>query len=310
MVENRWYAILTSAEVPRSGPLGVVRLGEHLVLWRDAAGVLQAVSDRCPHRGAAMSAGRVVDGCIECPFHGFRFDGAGACVALPAHGTGANARPIPPNLRAPAFHVREAQDFVWLWSGDGEPGPLPWFDELDDSYTWHGFHDDWATHYTRAVENQLDFTHLPFAHRTTIGSSPRLRGRLDVVTEIEGDRMKVSYDPATYDGGGFYVELLAPNLWRNRLAPGAFALIAFTPIDATHTRLYLRFYAKKRGIPGLAWAACWVSNLFNRYILWQDKRIVLTQLPLETKLGMPERLVPSDRPILEWRQWRERNLKR
>ena len=57
-----------------------------------------------------MSAGRVVDGCIECPFHGFRFDGAGACVALPAHGTGANARPIPPNLRAPAFHVREAAE--------------------------------------------------------------------------------------------------------------------------------------------------------------------------------------------------------
>jgi len=308
MVRDRWYVVLAVSELPAKGPLGVTRLGERLVLWRDRAGVLHCVGDVCPHRGAALSAGRVVDDCVECPFHGFQFDGSGACTVLPAHGTG--PRPIPANMRSPRHIVREHQGFVYLWTGSAEPGPgfeeVPWFEELDDSFEWDGFTDDWATHYTRAIENQLDFTHLPFAHRTTIGRA--VPGRLEVITEVDGDRMRITYDPATYDAKGFFVKFHLPNLWLNRLAPGIFALMAFAPVDEANTRIYVRFYQRKMAIPGAAWAVAWVGNLFNRYILGQDKRIVLTQRPVRTDLGMRERLVPSDRPILELRKWRHHLL--
>lgn len=310
MVRDRWYVILAVRELPAKGPLGVTRLGKRLVLWRDRAGALQCVGDVCPHRGAALSAGRVVDDCVECPFHGFQFDGTGACTVLPAHGTG--PRPIPANMRSPRHVVREHQGFVYLWTGPSEPGTLPWFDELpwfeelNASFEWDGFTDDWATHYTRAIENQLDFTHLPFAHRTTIGRA--VPGRLEVLTEVDGDRMRITYDPATYDAKGFFVKFHLPNLWLNRLAPGIFALMAFAPVDEANTRIYVRFYQRKMAVPGAAWAVAWVGNLFNRYILGQDKRIVLTQRPVRTDLGMVERLVPSDRPILEFRRWRHHLL--
>ena len=304
LVRNRWYVILESHEVPSGRPLGVTRLGMPLVLWRDSAGVLRCVSDRCPHRGAALSLGRVVDGCVECPFHGFRFDGAGACTQIPANGTD---KPIPSAMRTPASEVREANGFVWLWYGETPSADrpalpdLPWFPEIDDRYVYASFADDWDTHYTRAVENQLDFTHLPFVHATTIGKS--VPHRLDVLTTVDGDHIRVTYDPATYDAKGFFVELIAPTLWRNRLSANVWAMIAFVPVDATHTRLYLRFYQSYVTLPGLGWFVSWLSNQFNRHILHQDKRVVLTQEPRQTHLHMGEVLIPSDRPIIEWRRW-------
>lgn len=305
MVPNRWYLVLESREVPRDRPLGVTRFGLRLVLWRDAAGRLQCTTADCPHRGADLALGRVVNGCIECPFHGFQFDGAGRCTVLPAHGT---ERPIPPAMRTRAFPTHEHAGLVWLWFGEPQDPrpPPPWFPDLDEGFVYHTFTDDWDTHYTRAIENQLDFTHLPFAHRSTIGRA--LPGRLEVLTEVNGDHMKVMYDPRTYDAKGFFVELVAPNLWRNRLAPGVWALAIFAPVDEAHTRLYLRFYQNKLTLPGVGWLLCWLMNWVNRFILWQDKRIVLTQRPLATAPRMGEVLVPSDKPIVEWRRWRARHL--
>lgn len=297
---DRWYVVLLASELPRDRPVGVTRLGHRLVFWRGPDGAPRAALDDCPHRGAALSLGRVVDGCVECPFHGFRFDATGACTLIPANGADG---PIPKAMRTRAFPVVERAGYLWLWYGEPPEAlpPVPWFEELDHGYAHHTFADDWDTHLTRAVENQLDFTHLPFAHRTTIGRG--LPGRLDVLVEAEGDRIKVRYDPATYDAKGFFVELVAPNLWRNRLADGVWVVAVFAPVDAGRTRLYLRFYQRFLTVPLLGTFACWASNLFNRYVLWQDKRIVLTQEPRETALRMGEVLVPSDRPIVAYRRW-------
>lgn len=303
MVRDRWYVILEASEVPRHTPVGVLRLGRRLVLWRDVSGVVQCVDEACRHRGASLALGRIVDNCVECPFHGFQFSGDGTCSAIPANGP---SKPIPAAMNARSWRVCEKSGFVWLWNGDGEPGPIPWFDELDQGMVYAGFTDDWPIHYTRAVENQLDFTHLPFAHRTSIGRG--LPGALDVITTIDGDRMHMTYDPATWDGRGFYVEFIAPGIWRNRLAPNVFAFIAFVPVDEANTRLYLRFYQGYLTVPVLGQLMCQASNLFNRYILNQDKRIVLTQEPRSTALHMEEVLLRSDQPIIAFRRWRDRLL--
>jgi phenylpropionate dioxygenase-like ring-hydroxylating dioxygenase large terminal subunit len=80
-------------------------------------------------------------------------------------------------------------------------------------------------------------------------------------------------------------------------------------VDNDNTRLYLRFYQSFVTLPLLGTGICWLSNLLNRYILDQDKRIVLTQEPRSTQLRMNEVLIPSDRPIIEYRKWRHANLK-
>jgi phenylpropionate dioxygenase-like ring-hydroxylating dioxygenase large terminal subunit len=300
VVPDRWYVILESKEVSHT-PLKVTRLKQKLVLWRDAQGRICCTDDACPHRGAALSLGQVVDGCIECPFHGFRFAADGQCTKIPANGP---KRPIPAAMRVRAWTVCEAHGFIWLWFGTA-PNPLlpvPWFKELDERFIYGSFTDDWPIHYTRAIENQLDFTHLPFAHRTTIGRG--LPEHLDILMDIQGDRIRVTYDPTTYDAKGFFIEFVGPNVWLNRLSDAAFATIAFVPIDEENTKLYLRFYQRFVTLPGLGWLACAMANLSNRFILSQDKRIVLTQEPRRSDLGMAEVLVSSDRPIAFYRRWR------
>ena len=71
MIPNQWYVVLDSSEV-RDAPIGVTRMGEKLVFWRDQAGKLSCLRDRCVHRGVELSKGHVVsNGRLQCPFHGF-----------------------------------------------------------------------------------------------------------------------------------------------------------------------------------------------------------------------------------------------
>lgn len=69
MIRNQWYVVLESKEVGKK-PLGVLRMGEKLVFWRDNQGVVHCAIERCPHRGAALSKGTVLEGRLQCPFHG------------------------------------------------------------------------------------------------------------------------------------------------------------------------------------------------------------------------------------------------
>jgi phenylpropionate dioxygenase-like ring-hydroxylating dioxygenase large terminal subunit len=81
-----WIAILSSREVKRGRPYRVQRMGEDMVFWRDGDGKIMALRNYCPHRQALLSQGKVVNGLIQCPYHGFEFDGAGNVVHVPAMG--------------------------------------------------------------------------------------------------------------------------------------------------------------------------------------------------------------------------------
>src|SRR5437773_12453990 len=93
-----WYIAAPSREVGRQ-PVRRVVEGETLVLFRDSVGKVQALIDRCAHRGMALSRGRVVGDCVECPYHGWRYDGAGAVRAVPALCAGERL-PQPRSMRA------------------------------------------------------------------------------------------------------------------------------------------------------------------------------------------------------------------
>lgn len=77
VLEREWFAVANAAEVSAQKPLGVVALGRKIVLWRTGGG-LAAWEDLCVHRGAQLSLGRIVDGCLQCPYHGWTYDGSGA----------------------------------------------------------------------------------------------------------------------------------------------------------------------------------------------------------------------------------------
>ena len=94
-----WHPVATVGELDQ-GPVARTLCGTPIVLFRAGDGRPVALPDRCSHRNAPLSLGAVVDGCIECPYHGWRYDGSGRCVEIPSIGLAATPpRPTSPRSR-------------------------------------------------------------------------------------------------------------------------------------------------------------------------------------------------------------------
>jgi vanillate O-demethylase monooxygenase subunit len=168
-IENAWYAAALSREIVADVPLGRILLGRACVLLRQPDGRVAMLEDRCPHRFAPLSQGRVVDGAIACPYHGLRFAADGRCVHNP-HGSGR----IPDQARVRAWPTLERHGAVWFWPGDpddADPGLLPDWPFLDERthVTRHGYLQT-AAGYQLSVDNLLDLSHFQFLHPQTLGS--------------------------------------------------------------------------------------------------------------------------------------------
>ena len=319
MIPNQWYVLMETKEV-KGQPVGVTRMGEKLVFWRDGTGNVSCLRDKCPHRGVELSKGQVVNGHIQCPFHGFEYDGSGRAMLIPANGRNA---PVPRAFKVHSYPTYEAHGFVWVWWGDNPPEDLPpprFFDDIDDGFTYATIHDLWNAHYSRAIENQLDVVHVPFVHYNTIG-----RGIGELVdgpgTEwIEEDMFYVyafnreddgtpprrpSEVPVPPADREFKLEFLFPNLWQNYISQDVRIVVAFAPVDEEHTLFYLRFYQKFLTVPGLKELVTWAAMPFNRRVLHQDRRVVETQQPRPSGLRIGEKMIQGDRPIIEYRRRRE-----
>ncbi len=317
MIRNQWYVVLESNEVGNH-PIGVTRLGEKLVFWRDRAGKVSAAADRCPHRGVALSVGMIEHEHLQCPFHGFEFNSAGKCVLIPANGRNGV---IPTAMRLTTYPTYEAHGFIWLWWGNQPPADLTapeFFDNLDDTFIYGSAHDPWNAHYSRVIENQLDVVHLPFIHRNTIGRGNRTLVDGPVM-EWKGDKMLYTYVFNRADDGtpprkpgelspkassSVHLEFIFPNLWQNYISENVRILAAFVPVDGEHTMLYLRFYQNFMRLPLLGQLFARLAMPSNVYIAHEDRRVVVTQQPKASGLKIGEILIQGDLPIIEYRRKR------
>lgn len=168
-IKNTWYVAAWDHEITKDGLFSRTIIGTPVLMYRDSAGQLVALEDRCCHRGAPLSVGRREGDCVRCLYHGLKFDATGACVEAPAQPR------IPPQARVRTFPVVEQHRWIWIWMGDPEradPALIPdtqWLDHPDwrsqDGY----IHYD--VNYLLIADNLLDFSHLPFVHPTTLGGS-------------------------------------------------------------------------------------------------------------------------------------------
>jgi phenylpropionate dioxygenase-like ring-hydroxylating dioxygenase large terminal subunit len=322
MIPNQWYVLMESKEI-KDKPIGVTRMGEKLVFWRDEGGKVSCLRDRCPHRGVELSTGKVVGGHIQCPFHAFEYDTSGKAVYIPANGRNA---PVPQALKVHSYPTYEAHGFVWVWWGDNPPADLPpprFFDDIDDDFTYASIHDLWNAHYSRSIENQLDVVHVPFVHHNTIG-----RGIGELVDGpgiewVDEDKFYIytfnrdddgtpprrpSEVPVPPPDREYKLEFIFPNLWQNYIGQDIRVVVAFAPIDEEYTLFYLRFYQKFLTVPGLKELVTWASMPYNRRVLHQDRRVVETQRPRPSGLRIGEKMIQGDRPIIEYRRRREELL--
>jgi phenylpropionate dioxygenase-like ring-hydroxylating dioxygenase large terminal subunit len=318
MIPNQWYAVLESREVKPGRLLGVTRLGEKLVFARDREGNVICLRDRCAHRGAALSLGELCGDLIQCPFHGFQYDCRGRGRLIPANGKNA---PVAERFRVVSYPAAEKHGFVFIWWGENPPDDIGepfFFDDIGEGFRFRTAVDPWSAHYSRAVENQLDVVHLPFVHRDTIG-----RGNATLVNgpvvEKKGEDHIVVHPYNAVDTGqvpvkaeeiappytSFHVEFHFPNLWQNWIADAVRIVIAFVPVDSEHSLLYLRFYQKFLRLPLLGDLAALMGIPFSLKIAHQDRRIVQTQVPKPSGLGIGENLVQGDGPIAAYRLRRQ-----
>lgn len=171
-IHNLWYVAAWSHELGAETPIGRVLLNEPVVLWRRRDGTAVALEDRCPHRFAPLSLGRIEGDALRCMYHGLKFDCAGVCREMPARD------PAPP-VTARTYPVVERWNWIWVWMGDpalADPAMIPVAFGLDDPrWVMRPGVMEYQANWQLFNDNLCDLSHLDWSHETTLGGASTVR---------------------------------------------------------------------------------------------------------------------------------------
>jgi vanillate O-demethylase monooxygenase subunit len=200
--KNAWYVACMPHEIDDK-PLGRRICGESIVFYRGPDNRAAALEDFCPHRGAPLSLGRVVEGKLVCGYHGLEMGCDGRTVAMP----GQRVRGFPP-IRA--FPAVERHGFIWVWPGDPSQADsakihfLEWADNPEWAYGGGLY--QIQCDYRLMIDNLMDLTHETYVHATSIGQKEI--DEAPVTTKTEGDEVITSR---------FMNDIKAPPFWKMAL---------------------------------------------------------------------------------------------
>ncbi len=201
-----WFVACLSSEL-KDKPTSIRLWGSAIVLFREASGTVRALLDRCSHRNVPLSGGKCVDNNLQCPYHGWEFDGAGECVNIPA----LEGEPNHAKRRVPSFETREQQGHIWIFGQPNtkpnhEPFSFPHHD--DPAYTQVPFQADFAGTLHANLENILDVPHTAFLHKGLFRGVER--NLIDTEVRRFSDRAECQYfgEPRPE---GLMGRILAPN---------------------------------------------------------------------------------------------------
>lgn len=169
-LKNGWYVAAWSYELTPGKLLARTLLEDPIVLFRDSNGRPIALYDRCPHRFAPLSLGRVKGDIVECGYHGLCYDRSGACVQNPQ----ASDR-IPKGAVVRSYPLVERQTILWIWMGDpaqADEGLIPDYPSLGDRAHWRPVqgHSMIPGNYVLGIDNLMDLSHPEFLHDSSLGS--------------------------------------------------------------------------------------------------------------------------------------------
>ncbi|HEV7714212.1 MAG TPA: aromatic ring-hydroxylating dioxygenase subunit alpha [Steroidobacteraceae bacterium] len=168
-LKNCWYVAAWDYELIDGKLLSRTLLEEQVLLYKGDSGKVVALTDRCPHRAALLSQGRLEGDAVRCMYHGIKFDSAGRCMQIPGQDL------IPPKMRVRSYPVVERDHLIWIWPGDpakADPALIVDFPYLGDPQ-WKGIpaYLHYDANYLLIVDNLSDFAHLAFVHTHTLGGS-------------------------------------------------------------------------------------------------------------------------------------------
>ena len=155
-----WFPLALADDVKAGQVIGRDFLGTRVILYRDPAGRAVVQGAYCPHLGADLSVGQMVEGQIRCAYHHWKFDCAGRCVDIPA------GDKIPPGARIPTYPVAQAWGLVWAFNGEAPTFAVPGIPGVEERELIYETHyrgtrpsDPWVS-----TSNGVDFQHLRTLH--------------------------------------------------------------------------------------------------------------------------------------------------
>lgn len=292
-----WFQVGYTDELEVGQVVPLHYFGTQLVMYRDENGSVRVLDAYCPHLGAHLGVGGVVEGaCIRCPFHAWVFDGSGQCVEIPY------AEKIPTNARVQSWPVQEVNGLIMVHHhiAGGDPAwEIPVAPEYTDPNWTDYVRRRWKirSHNQDMAENSVDSAHFKYVHGTP--EQPKTRA------EIEGHLFKVR-SPVQYttpqgavegqiasDSHGFGFSMV-----RFSGIVDTLILSSVTPIDGEYVDVRFSFKTKKMGNEQVT------SNVANAFIK-EIERQMGQDIPIwENKIMMtPPMLCDGDGPIGLFRRW-------
>jgi phenylpropionate dioxygenase-like ring-hydroxylating dioxygenase large terminal subunit len=285
-VPNGWFIVARADELGAGEVMPLSAFGRELVLFRTGAGEPCLLDAHCPHLGAHLGVGGRVDGdTIQCPFHGWRFDGgSGQCVEVPYD----EVDFIPKRANARAYPTLERNHMIWAWHHleGGEPFyDVPVVPEFDDP--------DWlpmevrefpvATCCQEMAENNFDAVHFKYVHGYDVIPTQ------DDVLEGYYKRSETTDGTFVREGFGLGLGVLRMNAERTFTF-----LSSTTPLDEENVLVRWLFTAPRSCGADAAVAAAdnFCAGVTQDIPIWENK--VYKDPPV---------LRPMEKSVTEYRRW-------
>lgn len=325
LLRRYWHPVAIAADLTAENPAKFVRiLGEDLVLFKTSTGDAGLLRDRCPHRGASLSYGRVEARGIACAYHGWLFDPEGNCLETPAEPAESQ---FCHSVKQKAYPVQKLAGLYWAYLG---PAPVPAIPKYDvwartDGWHWLRALPQLDCNWLQAMENSVDTAHLHILHQDIVNDGFKVesttRGTIDnlVKFEVEEFAHGIIKRRLFKDGALEEHPLLFPTALRQ-----ANRTQIRVPIDDTHTWIvYVHFVpdsleprADKDDVPVVyrkpfktpLEAHHPVAKYRLNEVDAQDFMAWETQGPIHDRTH--ERLAGSDRGIVLLREMLEREIKK
>jgi phenylpropionate dioxygenase-like ring-hydroxylating dioxygenase large terminal subunit len=286
-VKEAWYPVFYLADLERSKPNAFTLLGQDLVIWWDRKSeTWQAFSDRCPHRLARLSEGRIAeDGLLECPYHGWAFAADGSCDRIPQEPENGVAHKSE-RACAQVYATSERQGLLFIYGGSPENAArvkVPIIEVLettDPDWICFGTFRDLPYDAATLLENVLDASHLPFTHHKSVGNRVNAAPMdLEVLaSDKQGFRGTWAEGPRRGKLGRQDTTFVAPNLmWHeidSKQIGRTLTVVYATPTRKGECRLFARFpfkFAAKLPRIVIGLTPTWYSHLGQNSILEDDQ---------------------------------------
>ena len=314
-----WYFVASRADIQRACLVRKVWMGEDIIGWCDDDGKICVAESHCPHLGSdlgPLAGGRVCQGRLICPFHGYEFDSSGRCVATPY------ADP-PSSARLQVFDTQEINGLIFAWYGiDGRPPQWELHPDRPEVENWcspaiRTFR--FPGHPQETAENSVDLAHFRYVHG--YGSFDRV-GRI----QVEGARLESCFNFRTVRKvagfSAFTMDLSAvTNIFglgysfvqirEHSIGVDMRLWVLATPVDGALIDLTLVSQTReirnpKRRIIGLGWLpVSWRAPIFNKFMAAQQKGDVRQDVAIwsRKRYRSRPRLCRSDGEIMPFRAY-------